>query len=260
MKNKAVAIFSSVGLIAAIGIGASLSQQTQAKLKADHIAWATRCINVHNSDIIKGTTTACDSVKTKYLSEEQKEQYAIAYAKHKEVKTNKAAEAKEKAAKDSAEFAAKQAKLKAELEARGEWAYSGYRDDATGKRAKTASLTSKNSMNFGFPYSGTQYGTFTVRNHPRFGVDAFLSIKEGQLLCDSYSNANVLVRFDNGPATRYSCGEPADHSSTTVFIHNVSGLEARMKTAKKMYVTVSVYQEGSRTWEFNVKNYDRTKV
>ena len=115
-------------------------------------------------------------------------------------------------------------------------------------------------MNFDFPYSGIQYGTFTVRNHPRFGVDAYLSIREGQLLCDSYSNTNVLVRFDDGPATHYRCGEPADHSSTYVFIHNVAGLEARMKAAKKMYVTVSVYQEGSRTWEFNVKGYDRSKV
>ncbi|WP_115023034.1 hypothetical protein [Synechococcus sp. UW69] len=260
MKNKAVAIFAGVGLIAAIGLGASLSQQTQDTLKADNLRDAERCINVHNSDAIKGTTTACDRVKTKYLSEEQQEQYAVAYVKHKEVKAKKAAEAKEK---DSKEAKARQERLsrqRAEREARGEWTYSGYIDDATGKRAKTARLTSKNSMNFGFPYSGTQYGRFTVRNHPRHGVDAFLQIDQGQLLCDNYSNTSVLIRFDNGPATRYGCQGAADHSSEIVFIQNVAGLEARMKTAKKMYITVSVYQEGSRTWEFNVKGYDRSKV
>lgn len=152
------------------------------------------------------------------------------------------------------------AKAAAEREARGEWIYSDFTDDATGKRAKTAKLTSKNSMNFGFPYSGIQYGRFTVRNHPRHGVDAYLSIDQGQLLCDNYSNTTVLVRFDNGAATRYACSGPADHSSETVFIRNVGGLEAGMKTAKKMYVTISVYQEGQRTWEFNVKGYDRSKV
>ena len=115
-------------------------------------------------------------------------------------------------------------------------------------------------MNFDFPYSGTQHGTFTIRNHPRFGVDASLTIEKGQLLCDSYSNTAVLVRFDNGPATRYSCNSPADHSSNTVFIKNVAGIEAGMNTAKKMFITVSVYQEGSRTWEFNVRNYDHSKV
>lgn len=260
MKDKAIALFTGVGLLAVIGIGSIQTLKTQAKLKTDHVAWAERCINVHTSDTIKGTTRACEGVKTKYLSEEQQEQYTAAYAKHKEVKAKKAAEAKEKAAKEAKASQERLARQRAEREARGEWSYSGYTDDATGKRAKTASLTSKNSMNFGFPYSGTQYGRFTVRNHPRYGVDAYLSIKEGQLLCDSYSNTTVLVRFDNGAATRYSCGEPADHSSTTVFIHNVAGLEARMKTAKKMYVTVSVYQEGSRTWEFNVKGYDRSKV
>lgn len=151
-------------------------------------------------------------------------------------------------------------KRKAEIAARGEWSYFGDTDEATGKRAKTASLTSKNSMNFGWPYSGIQYGRFTVRNHPRFGVDAYLKIDKGQLLCDSYSNTFVLVRFDNGAATRYGCTDAADHSSDIVFIQNVDGLEARMKTAKKMYITVSVFQEGSRTWEFNVKGYDRSKV
>ena len=148
----------------------------------------------------------------------------------------------------------------AEITAQGKWIYSSYIDKATGKRAKTGRLTSTNSMNFSPPYSGRQYGTFTVRNHPRFGVDAYLSIDRGQLLCDNYNNTNVLVRFDNGPSASYSCGEPTDYSSETVFIHNVAGLESRMKTAKKMYVTINVYQEGSRTWEFIVQGYDREKI
>ena len=158
------------------------------------------------------------------------------------------------------DYAKKQKELLAAAETKGEWAYRTYSDDATGKQAKTANLTSKNSMNFDFPYRGTQYGTFTIRNHPRHGVDAFLSIRKGQLLCDSYNNPTVLVRFDNGAASSYSCNSPADHSSETVFIEGVGRLEGRMKTAKKMYVTVSVYGEGSRTWEFNVRNYDRSKV
>ena len=170
-----------------------------------------------------------------------------------------------------AKFAENKVKAQAELErlaqraaeekaAKGEWYYTSHTDEATGKQSKIATLTSKNTMDFGFPYSGTQHGRFTVRNHPRYGVDAYLKIEKGQLLCDNYSNTTVLVRFDNGTATRYGCNSAADHSSDIVFINNVAGLEARMKTAKKMYVTVSVYQEGSRTWEFNVTNYDRSKV
>lgn len=155
---------------------------------------------------------------------------------------------------------AKQAKLLAEQAAQGEWAYNTYTDDATGKQTKTGSLVSKNSMNFDFPYSGTQYGRFTVRNHPRHGVDAFLTIDKGQLLCNSYSNTTVLIRFDNGEASSYGCNGAADYSREVVFIEGVARLEARMKTAKKMYVTVSVYGEGSRTWEFNVTNYDKAAI
>ena len=268
MKNKIIVIIpSAIALVGAICWGNIESKKNQAKLRVDHAAWAERCINVNNSDMIKGTTPACEGVKTQYLSEKQRADYVAAYAKHKEVKAKQKADQEARAAQERADFAAQEKvkheaarKAEAEREALGEWAYAGYTDNATGKYTKTASLTSKNSMNFGFPYSGTQYGRFTIRNHPRFGVDAFLRIEKGQLLCNSYSNTNVLVRFDNGPATRYSCNGAADHSSEIAFINNVAGLETGMKTATKMYITVSVYQEGSRTWEFSVKGYDRSKV
>lgn len=219
----------------------------------------------------EGDMTACSEVmestqdqitNKRWLADKAAADKEAADKKAKQDAEKAAEEAKREAllAKSKKERDERLAKAAAERDARGEWTYSGYVDDATGKRAKTASLTSKNSMNFGFPYSGTQYGQFTVRNHHRFGVDAYLSIDKGQLLCNSYSNSNVLVRFDTGAATSYSCASPADHSSDTVFIHNVAGLEAGMKAAKKMYITVSVYQEGSRTWEFNVKGYDRSKV
>ena len=173
-------------------------------------------------------------------------------------------EAEEKRRKEREAYEARRdaeiAKAAAEREARGDWVYDTYTDDATGKKANTASLTSNNSMNFSSPYSGTQYGTFVVRNHPRFGVDAYLSIQQGQLLCNNYNNSNVLIRFDNGEASSYACNEAADYSNDIVFISDTARLESRMKSAKKMYLTVSVYNEGSRTWEFDVRGYDSSKV
>lgn len=218
---------------------------------------------LNRSDITKcngGDLSACSEVLENTQDQITNKQWLANKAAADKAAADKKAEDDAKWAEAKRKQKEKGEKIAAALEARGEWNYSNYADDATGKTAKTASVTSKNSMNFGFPYSGSQYGRFTVRNHPRFGVDAYLQIDQGQLLCDTYNNSDVLVRFDNGPATRYSCGSPADHSSETVFIRNVAGLEARMKTAKKMFITVSVYQEGSRTWEFNVKGYDRTKV
>ena len=246
-------------MVVLIGLGAIESNKKAESAKATNLRNAEHCITV-NSKPNASPTTACDRVKPSLLSEEKKAEYSVAFTKHTEMKAKKAAEQKAANERWRAEQKAKEAKRKAEREARGEWIYSGYTDDATGKYAKTARLTSKNSMNFGWPYSGIQYGEFEIRNHPRYGVDAMLSIDKGQLLCDSYNNTTVLVRFDDRPATRYACADAADHSSDIVFIRNVAGLEAGMKTAKKMFITVSVYQEGSRTWEFNVKGYDRSKV
>lgn len=156
--------------------------------------------------------------------------------------------------------AADQKAREAERKARGDWLLSTFTDNATGKPYKTASVTSTNSVNFGFPYSGEQRARFTTRSHPRYGHDAFLNIEKGQLLCGSYSNTTVLIRFDNGPANAYECNGAADNSSDVVFIKGMAQIEARMQNAKTMYVTVNVYQEGQPTFVFNVTGYKRSMI
>ena len=136
-----------------------------------------------------------------------------------------------------------------------EWIYSSHVDSATGRQVKTGRLVSRNSMDFDFPYNGIQFGSFVLRKHPRHGVDAFLSIKKGQLLCDSYTNQSVLIRFDNSSAIPYTCGKSTDYSSDIVFIEDVGQLIGRMKRAKTMYLTATVYGEGSRTWQFKVEGF-----
>ena len=172
----------------------------------------------------------------------------------------KAATAKIKEEATRADLAKRRAEYAKEAAAAGKWNYDTYNDEATGKTAKRAVLISENTMNFSSPYQGTQFGRFTVRNHPRYGIDAFLSIDNGQLLCDNYNNPNILIRFDKGAASTYRCNGPSDHSSDVVFIEGVGRLEDRMRSAKKMYVTISVYREGSRTWEFDVKGYNKDKI
>ena len=142
----------------------------------------------------------------------------------------------------------------------GRWYYHTWKDDATGKNYKVASVESENRINLDFPYSEKQHAHLKLRKHPRWGFDAYLSIDQGQILCDSYSNTTVIARADNGPIKSYRCGSPADHSSDTVFIKDFQGLETQIKGANKMYVTVSIYQEGSRTFEFKVKGYDSTRI
>ena len=234
----------------------------------------------HNNAQIEACNTGNDDEACEYvLSLNPKDSYKskldpkvlarrderIAAAAEKEREAEAMAEADRVAAREAAdarlaEQKRQREKAAAERAAAGKWSYNTYTDDATGRPSKTASLTSENSMQFDFPYGGIQYGRFTVRNHPRYGVDAYLKIDKGQLLCNSYNNPTVLIRFDNGAASSYGCTSAADHSSDIVFIESVGRLEDRMRTAQKMYLTVSVYGEGSRTWEFDVKGYNKNKI
>jgi len=70
----------------------------------------------------------------------------------------------------------------------------------------------------------------------------------------------VLVRFDDGPAVPYSCGEAADYSTNVVFIRGAKQFEAGIKKAKMAHITMSLYQGGSKTMTFKVNGYDAGRV
>jgi len=142
----------------------------------------------------------------------------------------------------------------------GDWVYGKPTDNATGKKYRTANVSSENSLYLSSPYDGEQSAYLRLRTHPRYGFDVYVQIEKGQILCDDYNNTNVLVRFDDGPAVPYSCGEPADYSSNLVFIRGGEQFEAAMKKAKMAHITLNLYQEGSKTLTFKVKGYDSSKI
>lgn len=159
----------------------------------------------------------------------------------------------------------KEAKRQGELQAAekatwGQWTYSSDEDMATGKKSYTATLDSENTVDFDFPYSGPQYGQLMLRNHPRYGFDAIVSIQKGQILCSEYSNPYVLVRFDNGSPIKYECSAPADSNTVHSFISDADSFTQQMKSASVAYITLTFYQEGSQTFKFKVKGYDESKL
>lgn len=155
---------------------------------------------------------------------------------------------------------AEAARIAAEKATYGAWNYSRNEDMATGKMSSTASIQSENSLSFGFPYQGTQFANLTLRKHPRYGFDAYISIGQGQILCNEYSNSYILVRFDNGNSRQYECGQPQDNSSTITFIRNAGEFERALKGASIAYITLTFYQEGNQTLKFKVKGYDPTRI
>jgi len=140
-----------------------------------------------------------------------------------------------------------------------QWQYHQWGDEMGKGAVNVAWVKSSNTVNFGFPYSGAQHGDLTLRVHPRYSKDVIFKIEKGQILCHSYDNCTVLVRFDDEKAERFTASGAADHSTETIFIQNYSRFMAKMLKAKKVRISVNIYQEGSPVFEFDVSNFDRAK-
>lgn len=140
-----------------------------------------------------------------------------------------------------------------------QWSYR-QEDDEMGKgQSNFARVISLNTVNFGFPYSGEQHASLLIRSHPRHGKNILFSIEKGQILCSSYSGCSVLVRFDDEDAKRYSANETADNSTETVFISNYDKFIGKLQKAKRVKISVDVYQQGSPVFEFDVSGFDASK-
>jgi len=140
-----------------------------------------------------------------------------------------------------------------------QWAYR-QTDDPMGKgTTHYARVTSTNTVNFGFPYSGAQHGTLTLRAHPRFGTDIIFSIKRGQILCRSYQDCTVLIRFDDEPAINFSAVGAADNSTETIFIRNYNGFMEKLRKAKRVRIAAEIYQQGAPVFEFDISSFDPNK-
>lgn len=130
------------------------------------------------------------------------------------------------------------------------WQYDESADKMTGKKTTTAVIESNNSLALGFPYKGQNNGRIFVRRHPSYGLDVFVTVQKGQILCRSYDGCNIAVRFDDGQPVKFSGKSAADYDSTVVFLGNTSRFIEAAKKAKKIFVQLTMYQAGAPVLEF----------
>lgn len=140
-----------------------------------------------------------------------------------------------------------------------QWQYQQDVDPMTGAVTHRAHVMSSNTVDFERPYSGAQHATLMLREHPRHGKDVIMYIERGQILCRSYQDCKVLVRFDEQNPVTYSGVGPADNSSESVFIRNFSKFTASLKKAKRVRISTEVYKQGSPIFEFDVSGFDEQK-
>ena len=140
------------------------------------------------------------------------------------------------------------------------WSYDSDAEGMSGKSVRTASVTSSNTVSLGFPYAGEQHGRIALRKHPRWGNDVIFSIEQGQILCHSYGDCRVGVRFDDGKIQHVTGNPPEDGSSETVFLPMYGTFLKQLKTAKKLRIEVQIYDNGSNVFEFDVAGFDAAKL
>ena len=139
------------------------------------------------------------------------------------------------------------------------WSYSSSTDDMTGGTSRYARISSENTVEFDFPYEGTQRARLTLRTHPSYGRDVMFSIERGQLMCPSYDGCTVRVRFDDGAPQSWSASPASSRNSTLIFINGHDRFVERLRRAQIVRIQPRVYQEGNPIFEFEVGGFDNAK-
>lgn len=122
--------------------------------------------------------------------------------------------------------------------------------DAMGRGdTKIAFVESINEVTFDFPYRGAQHGVLLLRAKPN-DVDVILRIDRGQFLC-GIRGCDLTVRFDDGKPMKWSAGQPADHSSTALFLNRERKFLEAVRKAKIVRIEATFFQAGTRVFEFD---------
>ena len=133
------------------------------------------------------------------------------------------------------------------------WDFQFETDKMTSSKNIWASISSDNSVDLEPPYHSTR-ASITIRYMKKFGgYDAIISITDGQIYGNEYSNDNyILARFDNGQPIKYWFNEPSDGSSESIFIRRKSDFIAHCKKAKDIKIEIPIFEGGRPIFEFHV--------
>ena len=133
------------------------------------------------------------------------------------------------------------------------WDYSETKDEMRGESSKYATLVSNNEVDLDFPYGETN-GNLMVRRNKESGLNIMFSVDKGQVLCHSFGDSQLSVKFDDGPIQKFRCTDSSDGSTETAFIQNEATMLAGLKKARKTIVEAEFFQQGRQQFIFDTAN------
>ncbi|GEM_PF-6972617 len=132
------------------------------------------------------------------------------------------------------------------------WKYSESKDDFDGRESKYCSITANNSIE-GVILS--EKPRLLVRQRGKKETD-ILIIAEGVVFGHIGDSNKVRLKFDEDSPMSVGYGEAADGSSDTIFLHSVSKIISKLKTAKKLTVELPVFMESGQRASFDIDGYN----
>lgn len=138
-------------------------------------------------------------------------------------------------------------------EPESEWEYTTEQDEMRGAKSHFAQLEASNTIDLDFPY-GEQRGRILVRQSAQFGFDVLVGVPSGQIMCNSFSDSHINVKFDDGAIQRYGCTDASDGTSNMIFIQGSKGFLSKLKKSKKAVVEAEFFQNGMQQMTFNTAN------
>jgi hypothetical protein len=134
------------------------------------------------------------------------------------------------------------------------WSYGENVDKMSGEVTKWAMADSINKVPMKFPYNGGSEATIIV-----YEKNVKIYISKGQVMCSNYSGCTIRVKFDDEKAEDYLAVGPENGQHSYVYLgyaeaggNGAKKFMDKLKTAKKVMVSLEMYQENEPVWEFNV--------
>lgn len=135
------------------------------------------------------------------------------------------------------------------------WTYGEERDEMRDATRKFAEVESENSVDLQFPY-GEQSAFVTLRRDPQHGFDIMFRVRNGQILCHSFTDGYINAKFDDGPIRKFACAGSSDGTSEVAFIRDNKSFLKALKSSKKAVIEAEFYQNGQVQYVFNTQGLE----
>ncbi|MBU2167296.1 MAG: hypothetical protein KKF88_05615 [Alphaproteobacteria bacterium] len=137
-----------------------------------------------------------------------------------------------------------------------DWTYRDRRDAMTDRLTRYACTTSTNRARLTWPYSPVT-AELCIRQSPTYGLDVYVALNgDGQIICRSYRNCTIRIRFGEGAQQSFSAGDAADGSSNIVFVTNAQRFVASAQSVDTIKVQLTFYEAGDQVLEFDTANLE----